>query len=195
MSAVIHQAVYPLPPVKEREALRYAGCREAQADVLNLLQECVAETAHLTTGRVCWQILPVSLRDDTCDFGTFRVTSAHLAKNLSGCDEAVLFAATVGVEWDRLIARYSHLSPAKAVMMQAVGAERIEALCDTFVAAQAAGAPRRPRFSPGYGDLPLTLQREIVSLLDCPRRVGVTLNDSLLLSPSKSVTAFVGCPK
>lgn len=51
---------------------------------------------------------------------------------------------------------------------------------------------QRPRFSPGYGDLPLSAQREIFAVLDCGKRIGLMLNDSLLMSPSKSVTAFVG---
>ncbi len=51
---------------------------------------------------------------------------------------------------------------------------------------------QRPRFSPGYGDLTLLAQKDIFAVLDCGKRIGLTLNDSLLMSPSKSVTAFVG---
>jgi len=51
------------------------------------------------------------------------------------------------------------------------------------------------RFSPGYRDLPLTLQREIFTLLEPSRRIGLSLNASLLMSPSKSVTAIVGITK
>ena len=54
------------------------------------------------------------------------------------------------------------------------------------------GLAVRPRFSPGYGDLPLALQREVFAALDCPRRIGLTLSDSLLMSPTKSVTALIG---
>ena len=50
----------------------------------------------------------------------------------------------------------------------------------------------RPRFSPGYGDFPLTAQRDIFAILDCPKRIGLSLNQSLLLSPTKSVTAVIG---
>ena len=50
----------------------------------------------------------------------------------------------------------------------------------------------KPRFSPGYGDLSLEVQKEIFSLLDCPRKIGVSLGDSLLMTPSKSVTAIIG---
>ena len=50
----------------------------------------------------------------------------------------------------------------------------------------------KPRFSPGYGDLSLEMQRDIFRVLDCPRKIGLTLNESLLMSPSKSVTAIIG---
>ncbi|MBR3258643.1 MAG: vitamin B12 dependent methionine synthase, partial [Eggerthellaceae bacterium] len=45
---------------------------------------------------------------------------------------------------------------------------------------------------PGYGDLPLEVQPDLLGLLDASRRLGITLSDSLLMSPTKSVTAIVG---
>ena len=111
-----------------------------------------------------------------------------------------MFAATVGVGIDRLITRYSIVSPARSLMLQAIGTERAEALCDLFcreIAEEKAreGSVTCPRFSPGYGDLPLELQKDIFAVLDCPRYIGVSLGESLLMSPSKSVTAIVGVRK
>ena len=60
---------------------------------------------------------------------------------------------------------------------------------------KAEGVFLKPRFSPGYGDLPLSMQTDIFRVLDCPRKVGLTLNNSLLMSPSKSVTAIMGIHK
>ena len=57
------------------------------------------------------------------------------------------------------------------------------------------GETLRPRFSAGYGDLPLEYQRRIFDLLDPPTHIGLTLNDSYLMSPSKSVTALIGVEK
>ena len=132
--------------------------------------------------------------------GFARTDSASLRRHLAGCDRAVLFAATVGLEMDRLIARFSAVSPARALMLQAVGTERIEALCDLFcvdISRRLArdGLHSRPRFSPGYGDLPIEMQRDIFRVLDCPANIGLTLNESLLMSPSKSVTAIIGVRK
>lgn len=188
MSSAVLTKTYPAPPVDEREALRYAACREADPATLALLRECVAEAADKVVPRVCWCRLPVTVTGTACCIGPLQWRSAALAAQLAGCTEAVVFAATVGVEIDRLITKYSRLSPARAVLLQAFGAERIEALCDAFCAEQGGTL----RFSPGYGDLPLAAQRDIFRLLQPERRIGVCLNDSLLMSPTKSVTAVVG---
>ena len=79
-------------------------------------------------------------------------------------------------------------------MFQAIGAERIEAVCDCFCdeIKKEFVCSLKPRFSPGYGDLSLETQKQLFSILDCERQLGISLNSSLLMSPSKSVTAFVG---
>jgi hypothetical protein len=180
---------YPLPPVDEREVLRYAGCRTADEGTSALLRSVLAEAANAVSPRACFVALPVAVSGNVCRLGEWEIPSASLARLLADCREAVVFAATVGVELDRLIAKYSRVSPARAVMLQAFGAERIEALCDA-VCADCAGATAR--FSPGYGDLPLAVQQDIFRLLQPERKIGVCLNDSLLMSPTKSVTAIVG---
>ena len=105
----------------------------------------------------------------------------------------MIFATTVGIGLDRLIMKYSRLSPSRAVCLQAIGAERIEALCDAFCdELKSDFAVTSPRFSPGYGDFSINFQTEIFKALDCPRKIGLSLNSALLMSPSKSVTAIVG---
>lgn len=185
---------YPFPALREKEILRYAGCKEADEATLSLMRSCIDEAKPILTYEVCYTILPVEIRDNVCDFGCFSLVSQGLAKNLSSSHSVVLFAATVGTALDRLIAKYGRISPSRALMMQAIGAERIEALCDTFCQDISAelGTALAPRFSPGYGDLPLSAQKDIFPILDPPRQIGLTLNDSLLMSPSKSVSAFAG---
>lgn len=194
MNSVILSKTYKAPPFCEKEILRYAGCRKTDCETQRLLKECIDEARSKLVYKVCFTELPVRITESLCDFGSFSCTSEKLAKNLNGCRTALLFGATVGVEIDRLIAKYGRLSPAKALMFQALGAERIEALCDTFCKEYISekDVALKPRFSPGYGDLSLTVQREIFSNLDCSRKIGLCLNDSLLMSPSKSVTAFAG---
>ena len=189
---------YAAPPVDRAEILRYAaaaGCADAALSAL--VDACLAEVEGVLCYRLCYCELPVSREGGLWRIGHMTSDSGSLGRALEGCERALVFAATVGVGLDRLIARYSALSPARALCLQAIGAERVEALCDAFCREKKEelareGAFLRPRFSPGYGDLPLSMQKEIFATLEPARHVGVSLNDSMLMSPSKSVTALVG---
>lgn len=192
---MVHTQRFSLPPVNRREVLRYAGAKEESPELTALLEETLTEASPLLAGHVCWQEFPIHRREDVLVLPFVQIRSDSLRRNLIGCDRVILFGATVGLGIDRLITRYGRLSPAKALLLQAIGAERIEALCDVFcnhVCREYSGLHMRPRFSPGYGDLPLDLQTDIFRVLDCSRKIGLTLNESLLMSPSKSVTAIIG---
>ena len=194
MNLTVLTKTYDAPQFNEKEVLRYAGCREKDEKTNELLAECLNEVRDKLSYKVCYCEFEPQIEGTACDFGVFKFKSKHLAHNLTGCEKTIIFSATVGIEIDRQIAKYSRISPSKALMMQAIGAERIEALCDMFCADIKSGKDvvLHPRFSPGYGDLPISVQQDIVSVLDCPKRIGVTLNDSMLMAPTKSVTAFVG---
>ena len=188
----IYQRFYELPSPDKREILRYSGVRGMAAEVEALLEECITETASLFHPRVCWCALPLSEAKNIKEIGSI-FSSKALSKHLEDCEQIVIFAATVGIEIDRAIARYNTISPAKALLASAIGSERIEALCDVFENDLRNDSTKiKPRFSPGYSDLPIECQKDIFSLLDCPRRIGLTLTESMLMSPSKSVSAITG---
>lgn len=187
---------FSAPPVNENEIFRYM--RSARNDEANsLLNECLKEAEAALTYNVAFEIFPVKFFAESADNGLIdlfftKTHSKDLFKNLKNYGEFVLFAASVGVGIDRLIARYSVISPSKALCFQAIGAERVEALCDSFCEMiKTEFETVAPRFSPGYGDLDLSLQRDIFNALPLGR-IGISLNDSLLMSPSKSVTALIG---
>lgn len=195
------ETVYSLsfkePSINKKEIMRYMSSQGGGDEILGLVDECLAEVREMLQYKVCYAILTAETDSNIISLSCGQITSRNLAKNLSDCDKAIIFAATIGIGIDRLISKYSRLSPAKALCLQAIGAERVEALCNDFCEKmksefQGKGESLRPRFSPGYGDLPLETQKMIFSLLDCPKRIGVTLGDTLLMSPSKSVTAFIG---
>lgn len=188
---------YKTPPIDKEEILRYAGMKQATPEIDALISDCLLEAGPALSYRVCYGEFPVSICGDTVNLSFTKTTSCDLAKNLAGCKSIVLFAATVGIGIDRLVSRYERLSPSRALILTAIGAERIEALCNCFnnevkKEKEAFGLYTRPRFSPGYGDLSLEIQTHILSVLDCNRKIGLNLNNSLLMSPTKSVTALIG---
>ncbi len=188
---------FDAPEYNEKEILHYARAREATHEISKLVKECLAEAEGKLTYKVCYREFPIKRMKNALDL-TFAVTrSRDLMRNLEECESIVLFAATVGLSLDRLVAKYARILPSKALIFQAIGAERIESLCDAFnreiaTEKKMEGKLCRPRFSAGYGDLPIELQKEIFCTLDCQRKIGLTLNESFLMSPSKSVTAIIG---
>ena len=177
--------------LRKGEIARYARCSYAQAN--RQIDEAAAETEVAAVYRVCFDLFPIKRTDAWLQIGCISTQSEDLSRRLAGCEQAIVFAATVGVGIDRLIQKYNRLSPAKSIFLHAAGSEAAEALCNRFCAdiAQKFGE-LRPRFSPGYGDLPLTTQKDVFTALSCTKNIGVTLSDSMLMLPSKSVTAIVG---
>ena len=196
MSTVITKSYNGLPICRE-EILRYAGAKSSSESLDSLLSEAITEAEKVLSYKVCYIETDVTVTGSVADFGFFKVPSRDLVKNLSGCDRVIIFAATVGIGIDRLISKYSRISATRALLFQAIGAERIEALCDAFTLdlKEEKNISVRPRFSVGYGDSPLSAQKDILNLLDANRHIGITLNESMLMSPTKSVTAFIGFNK
>jgi hypothetical protein len=183
---IVNTKTYEQLPFCEKEILRYAECMSADDETLSLMHTCIDEVKSALSYKVCWCELDVKVCGSVCDFGIFNTNSQDLAKFLKDESRITLFGATIGIDIDRLITKYGRISPARALMLQAIGAEQIENLCDTFCEEFRLNV----RFSPGYGDLPLPVQKDIFNTLSCQKRIGLYLSDSMVMSPSKSVTAF-----
>lgn len=183
-----------LPPICKKEVYRYALCKSDDSLVEQLFDECVTLCANKIKTLACFDRFSITVCDKSVNFGKFSLQSDNLSTLLSSCNDAIIFCASIGLDIDREIAKYSKISPSKALMLQAIATERIESLCDKVcsIIQEQTSLFTTPRFSPGYGDLSLESQRLIFQMLSCEKNIGVTLNDSLLMSPSKSVTAIVG---
>ena len=186
--------------ISRREVRRYLGYGKNEGDetVNALIETCIEELAGAAACRHISRAYPLAqLSDGALDLGVLTVQSKSLSRNLKDCSQVILFAATLGAGVDLLLHKYTRLQISKAVVMQAAAAAMIEEYCDVENRRikeeyEAKGLSLRPRFSPGYGDFPLESQRQITQALETPKRIGVVLTDSLLMAPSKSVTAVIG---
>lgn len=201
--AVVRYVEYEEMPINRAEMLRYAGIplAEAKKEIPPDLEENADRAIGLIKGQLVYKVgfLAKLLTRDEEGFPIlpFSQHSENLKKNLKGCDRFVMFAATVGAGMDRLIRRYEVAKPSMGVLLQGLGAERAESLTNAFneevrMLAEANGYMAHPRFSPGFGDLPVTVQKDFLGVLDAGRRMGITLSESCLMSPTKSVTAIIG---
>ncbi|WP_283607978.1 vitamin B12 dependent-methionine synthase activation domain-containing protein [Faecalispora anaeroviscerum] len=183
--------------IPRASVFRYMGLRGTEPDgaLAGLTETCLFNFSRTVRYRACYLVLPVCQAESGVDFGAFFAPSKNLAKNLAGCDRAILFAATTGMEAEIQRKRAAVISPAQALVLDAIGTAAIECFCDALCdrwRKEFTGSFLRPRFSPGYGDLPLALQKPLLECLDSSRTAGINLTDALLMIPQKSVSAIVG---
>lgn len=186
--------------IEKQEVLRYLGFRKNAPDEATLRcideVESALETA-LSPKSIYGEFPLVLLSERKAQIGGKVFESEKLCRHLRDCRRVLVFAATLGTGADGLLRRFTATDSAKAAVAQAVLAAATESYCDEVCANIAAkeqqnGWYLRPRFSPGYGDLALTTQKDLFSLLEITKRIGVTLTDTCLMLPTKSVTAFIG---
>lgn len=120
-----------------------------------------------------------------------------IATHLGDACEVALFAVTLGADVDRELRRRALTDPYAQVLFDAAASALVERLADKTEAhvreeAAARGLFCSWRYSPGYGDLPLSVQGRLLAVLDATKRLGISLTPSNLMVPTKSVTAIVG---
>ena len=183
-----------------KEAVRYLGYGRNAADekTLALIKDAFAELERTAAPRSVCRIFDVDqTKDGRIMIGNMEIDSVSLSRNLKGCTKAVLFGATLGAGTDQLIRRASVSDMAKAVIMQACAAAFLEEYCDEEQLRigremEDQGLYLRPRFSPGYGDFDIRYQEPLMRILDCAKSIGLTMTDSCMMTPAKSVTALIG---
>ncbi len=186
--------------ISMREVKRYLGYARVALDDGDeeMVTGAIERVRPLLAPKACYCRYSLSLSaPDTVVLPYGSVQSSHLYGNLEGCSEVWIFAATIGAAFDRQLARESLRSMTEAALMQAVGAAAIEAVCDGLneelirvVAEEGKECVRR--YSPGYGNFALENQKGVFALLNPAKRIGLSLTDSLLMKPEKSVTALIG---
>ena len=121
--------------------------------------------------------------------------SKALARYVGEAKELLLFGATLGSRVDIALRRMALTSVAEAGAGQAVAAALIETYCDDCCAELQKQLPEgkklKWRFSPGYGDWALEEQKILFPVLDCAHTIGLTLTESCMMVPVKSVTAVM----
>lgn len=182
-----------------QEVIRYLGGKglTLTEEMQALIDTCMQEVESAAEPKCVMRRFPLKLEENVITAGGLSMTSKHLARNLKDCEEVVFFAATLGSGVDRLLQKYLKLQVSKAVVVQAAAAAAIEAYCNQCQkqledAVAAEGFFVRPRYSPGYGDLPLTVQRAFLEVLQAGKTTGIVLTDGDIMLPEKSVTAIMG---
>lgn len=181
--------------VNKDEAYRYMGLGRDYSDAVleKIYGECLAEYRKNAFYKGAYRESSLAFGEgDELFFDFCSFSSKDLKKNLEGCKSVIVFAATSGIRIDRMLLKYGALSELKLMTADCIASSGIECFCDRLNSLISEGRETKPRFSLGYGDTELKYQRELLAFLDAEKTLGITLNGSMLMTPKKSVTAFIG---
>ena len=187
--------------IDKTEVLRYLGwkgqdySKSLDSLVEKMMADCLACAIPKSVVRA-FSVAPI--QEGIAVAGTPLVLTGNaIASHLQGAQKVCLLAATLGPAVDNTLRRLSYTDVTASVIFDAAATALIEAYCDQIESEAKAesiaeGFSGNFRFSPGYGDLPLELQPVLLRVLQAEKALGLTCSPSLMLTPSKSVTAVWG---
>ncbi len=187
-----------LNPVSKTEACRYMGIRgEVTAQISEILDRAEEQVRTTLSPKYTYREASLYYYGDElfAEGMSAPLKGNDIKEHLKGCTKVIILAATLSSEADKLIRQAEVRDMTEALAVDALCSSAIEQVCDRAeeeIFAGASGAYRTTRYSPGYGDFPLDMQRDILSFLDAMRRIGLTSTPDSILVPSKSVTAIIG---
>jgi len=176
--------------VDPAEVMRYMRLCGGDVEIEKRVRELIPEVSRSFLPKAAAMKAVVRAEPDGVRMEHLMLGGQALKKHLEGCREAVLFAATIGPGADREIARRSAGSALDGWIADCVCTAAAERLCDEICAQLP--PKQRSRFSPGYGDLPMDCQGEILTALGAMKYAGIALTQGMMMVPAKSVTAIVG---
>lgn len=187
--------------IERAEVLRYLGYKnqELNQSLSTVVEECLSEVQSLIEPRWVFQTHPILTVDSGIQLtGTNMILPGQdIARHLGQADAAVLMAVTLGIRVEQQILYYEKMELTRAVILDACASAAVEAVADQFCQKLADQMKSNnqyltTRFSPGYGDLPLNLQRKLINVLHAERRIGLGATTQSILVPGKSITAIAG---
>ena len=166
------QRIIEIDNVNFGEALRYLGYGNNKPDeqTEKMLSKCAKELKANMEGKFIYKVFPIA----------------------DGMVEGTNFELK-GV--DSLIRKKQIVSMAEAMVTDSLASAVIEQVCDKaeeIILKDFKEYEHTWRFGLGYGDFPLELQGQFLDILDAPKRIGVCVNSSMMLTPTKSVTCVIG---
>lgn len=181
------------PHVRRAEMLRYARCGdgvgvEKEAEQAQRLVDDLIRPAAAAV------VFDIKRDGEKLFVADTELEGKSIKKLLAPCNKCVVMAITVGFELDMKIAALGSSSPALSLLADAAASSAVEDACDACCESieSELGVKLTPRFSPGYGDLPMNIQPALLTLTNARRDLGLTVGSGCMLSPIKSVTAIAG---
>lgn len=193
-----------IPALDKNGVYRYLGydprSHTITPDIARMAEECIKEAQAAARPKAVFSpLLPLRRTGQGIAVGEsgLCLPGKDIFLHLEHCTQAVLLAVTAGAPLDALIRRQEALNMAKAVVLDAAASVAAETAAEKAeeelrLRLREKGRYLTGRYSPGYGDLPVGVQGELLRLLDAPRKIGLSVTASGIMTPRKSITAVLG---
>ena len=195
--------------IDENEVLRYLQYKnqDLSEEIKNQIQESIQLTKETINPRCIYKICSVEKckteEDEKVVYlkeGNIKFESNDIYNLLSECDECILMSATLGLEIEKEIRKLTYTDLTKGIIVDACATTAIEEVCDTLQYNIEKNLLKEEkyitmRYSPGYGDLPIEKNKDIIDILNSPKEIGLTVTESGIMIPRKSVVALIGISK
>ncbi|MFO7820290.1 MAG: hypothetical protein R6V17_08665 [Halanaerobacter sp.] len=192
------------PKIPKSEVKRQLGYSEetvSNPKIEELITAAIVEAEEIIKPRGNYlRLEEITIEDDRLNLGTQDLIfqSQDIAKLLANQEQVVILAVTLGPKLEEQVDDlFTADEFTKATILDAVGSIAVEEAANELqkkiaTEAKELGLPSLTmRYSPGYGDLGLEIQEDLLSLLQ-GQKLGIETNESFLLIPQKSITALIG---
>ena len=171
----------------EKRTLTYLNFRnEASEEQVTMVRKAIDEVKSVARPVFAVKYYKI----DECPI---ELNFSSLKKMFDGgkSDSVCILVSTLGPAIDRRIDRLKDSDPAHMVLIDAASNAYIEEVTNEYQ--KRLGLNRQTmRFAPGYGDVPLSLQKQIFENIHETSKMGLTLDDGCLMHPFKSMTGIIG---
>lgn len=178
--------------IKEN-ALKYLGYQGQIIDnsLSDMIDECLEEIDEMSSFKAVYKTFPLSFQPLFIQEADIYIDYPDLNDLLCHCHEVIVIACTLGIQVDQRSKYYSHIDMTKMTIFDAIASSYLEAKCDEYEDNHIIGK-RTFRFCPGYGNVPIELNRELARVIDTHRKIGLTVQNSNILLPQKSMIGLIG---
>lgn len=187
--------------IENNHVLTFLGYQNQNLNdsILNMINSCKEESITLVNEKFVYGIYNIEIdkNNDIKLLNTNVILSGEsIKRHLKDCNKVILFACTLGIDIEKKIRLYEKIELTKSIILDACASLLVESLCDDIEKIIKKDLIKdynyTLRFSPGYGDLDIRLQKGIIRLLDANKKIGLTCSSNFILIPRKSVTAIIG---
>ncbi|MGM9912161.1 hypothetical protein [Floccifex sp.] len=175
------------------QVLYYLGYQDQELDSLVLNQ--IHEMRNLTISSANPKLLYRIFSKEECRALHFE--GNDIRQIIEPSQYIVFMVATLSNSVEKIAHQKSVTNVSEALIFDACCNAAIENVCDNFQVELTKQLEKErlylsDRFSPGYGDFPLSFQSTLCSCLNTSSKIAVNVSENNILSPLKTVSAICG---